>query len=196
MDPKLVFWTAAMPIFAGIVATAFAGWRAIGQKDVQAHKRYMTASVSLVLFFVAAYVAKVLGLGKEELELWSSEDRAVLWTHETFVFSMVVAGTIARLLARKLDPDRSTPYRPFYSHDEIQKVKPGEIVPVEIEIWPTSVVCEPGERLLLEVAAHDEPRTTPFLHDDPRDRVYARKITLHTGGRYDSHLLLPVIPER
>jgi len=106
MDPKLTFWTAAMPIFAGIVGTAFAGWRAIRREDVQAHKRYMTASVCLVLFFVAAYVAKVLFLGKEDLWLWSSGDRAVLWTHETFVFSMVVAGTIARLLARKLDPDR------------------------------------------------------------------------------------------
>lgn len=106
MDLKLVFWTAAMPVFAGIVATAFAGWRAIGKEDVAAHKRYMTASVSLVLFFVAAYVAKVLVLGKEELALWSSGERAILWTHETFIFLMVVAGTIARLLARKLDPDR------------------------------------------------------------------------------------------
>ena len=150
--------------------------------------------------------------GPVKLKLWvsSSDDDADLFAilrkldsdgnEVTFQGSInpgipVACGWL-RVSHRKLDPDRSTPYRPFHTHDEIQKVKPGEIVPVEIEIWPTSVVCEPGERLVLEVAAHDEPRTAPFLHDDPRDRVYAREITLHTGGRYDSHVLLPVIPGR
>jgi len=69
-------------------------------------------------------------------------------------------------------------------------------VPVEIEIWPTSIVFEAGERLVLEVAAHDEPRVAPFTHDHPRDRIYAHEVTLHTGGRFDAHLLLPVIPSR
>jgi hypothetical protein len=101
-----------------------------------------------------------------------------------------------RVSHRKLDTERSTPFRPFHTHDELRKLAPGEIVPVEVEIWPTSVVFEPGERLVLEVAAHDEPRIAPFLHDDPRDRICARAVTLHTGGRFDSHLLLPVIPGR
>jgi len=101
-----------------------------------------------------------------------------------------------RVSHRKLDPARSTRERPWHTHDELQKVAPGEIVPVDLEIWPTCVVFEPGERLVLEVAAHDEPRIAPFLHDDPRDRVLAKTLTLHTGGRYDSHLLLPVIPAR
>ncbi len=107
MDPKLAFWTAALPLFTAIVATAFAGWRAIRRQDVQAHKRWMNTTVVLVLLFLASYVAKVFVLGKEELDLWSSGARAVLWTHETFVLAMIVAGTIARLLARKLDPDGS-----------------------------------------------------------------------------------------
>jgi uncharacterized protein len=101
-----------------------------------------------------------------------------------------------RVSHRKLDPARSTPYRPYHAHDELQKLAPGEIVPVEVEIWPTSIVFEPGERLVLEIAAHDEPRIAPFLHDDPRDRVLAKTITLHTGGRFDSRLRLPLIPER
>ena len=33
---------------------------------------------------------------------------------------------------RKLDPAKSTPYRPYHTHDELQKLKPGAIVPVEI----------------------------------------------------------------
>jgi len=111
-------------------------------------------------------------------------------------FGFPVAYGWQRVSHRKLDPARSTPSRPFHTHDEIQKVAPGEVVPVEIEIWPTSIVFEKGETLVLEVAAHDEPRIAPFLHDDPRDRVLAERITLHTGGRFDAHLLLPLIPGR
>src|SRR5262249_17096155 len=61
-----------------------------------------------------------------------------------------------RVSHRKLDPLRSLPYRPFHTHDEIQKVKPGEVVPVEIEILPTSIVLEPGHRLVREVGARDD----------------------------------------
>ena len=96
---------------------------------------------------------------------------------------------------RKLDPARSTPYRPYHTHDEIQKLTPGEPVRVEIEIWPTSVVFPPGHRLVLEVGSRDDARTT-FQHSDPRDRVYGGTNTIHTGGRFDSSLLLPIVPPR
>jgi predicted acyl esterase len=66
---------------------------------------------------------------------------------------------------------------------------------VDIEIWPTSVVFERGERLLLEVGAKDDPRSF-FQHDDPRDRARTGTNTIHTGGTFDSHLLLPIIPAR
>jgi predicted acyl esterase len=99
-----------------------------------------------------------------------------------------------RVSHRKLDPTRSTPYRPYHTHDELQRLEPGAIVPVEVEIWPTSVVFEPGETLVLEVAAEDDPRIAPFLHDHPVDRVRRGSTTLHTGGAHDAHLLLPLIP--
>jgi predicted acyl esterase len=101
-----------------------------------------------------------------------------------------------RVSHRKLDPERSTRYRPYHTHDELQKVEPGEIVPVEIEIWPTSVVFERGDRLVLEVASQDDPKIEPFLHNHPVDRVQAGTNTIHSGDEYDSHLLLPVIPGR
>src|SRR5262249_52160709 len=71
---------------------------------------------------------------------------------------------------RKLDPARSTPYRPFHTHDEIQKLKPGDPVCLDLEIWPTSIVLPAGHRLVLEVGSRDDARTT-FQHDDRRDRV-------------------------
>lgn len=94
---------------------------------------------------------------------------------------------------RKLDPARSTPYRPFHTHDEVQKVRPGEPVPVEIEILPTSAIFERGHRLVIEIGAKDDP-LIQFQHDDPRDRIERGTVTVHTGGSFDSHLLLPIIP--
>jgi uncharacterized protein len=67
-------------------------------------------------------------------------------------------------------------------------------VPVEIEIWPTSVVFEPRDRLVLEVASEDDPRMEPFLHNDSADRKRRGATTIHAGGRYDSYLLMTLIP--
>ncbi len=101
-----------------------------------------------------------------------------------------------RVSHRKLDPQRSTPYRPYHIHDELQKVKPGELVPVEAEILPASIVFQKGHRLILEVASKDDPRILPFTHTDPADRIQSGTNSIHTGGACDSHLLLPVIPPR
>jgi predicted acyl esterase len=101
-----------------------------------------------------------------------------------------------RVSHRKLDPERSTPYRPYLAHDEIQKTAPDEIVAVEIELWPACVARERGQRLQLEIAAQDDPRLAPFTHTDKDDRIQTGRVTVHTGGPHDSHLLLPRIPPR
>jgi predicted acyl esterase len=101
-----------------------------------------------------------------------------------------------RVSHRKLDPQRSTPYRPYHMHDELQKVKPGEIVPVEVEILPASIVFQKGHRLILEVASKDDPKIFPFIHTDLADRIQSGTNSIYTGGTYGSHLFLPVIPPR
>ncbi|GCE29779.1 peptidase S15 [Dictyobacter alpinus] len=104
-----------------------------------------------------------------------------------------------RVSQRKLDPQRSTQYRPYHSHDEIQKVVPDQVVPVDIEIWPTSMVFEVGHRLALDIEAHDGDGSGMFLHNDLHDRSPGNLTgtnTISTGGDYHSFLLVPVIPER
>ena len=117
---------------------------------------------------------------------------------------------------RKLDPKLSAPYRPYHTHDRKQPLKPGEIVELDVEIWPTSIVVPAGHRIALTVRGKDYEwqKTTgaklsnfknellgcgPFLHDDPRDRpasVFGGKVTLHCGGQHAAYVLVPVIPER
>jgi len=109
---------------------------------------------------------------------------------------------------RKLDPKRSKPGRPFHPHDEIQKLKPGEIYEVDVEFWPTCIVIPKGWRLAVTIGGRDfeRPEATTFmkgsglfLHTDPDDRgtpEFAGTNTIHSGGRFPSHLLLPRIPRR
>jgi predicted acyl esterase len=115
---------------------------------------------------------------------------------------------------RKLDAKLSTEYRPYHTHDQKQPLQPGEIVQLDVEIWPTSIVAPAGHRIALTVRGRDYEwqKSTgaklsnfknellgcgPFLHDDPRDRpapVFGGKVTLHAGPQYPSYILVPVIP--
>jgi hypothetical protein len=113
---------------------------------------------------------------------------------------------------RKLDPKLSLPYRPWHTHDELQKLKQNEIVELDIEIWPTCIVIPAGYRLALTIRGrdyeHDDAAATlsnmkhpmkgcgPFTHDDETDRppaVFGATVTLHLDGK--PFLLLPIIPE-
>src|SRR5258708_12558218 len=51
-----------------------------------------------------------------------------------------------RVSQRKLDAKRSSEWQPWHTHDEAQKLKPGEIYEVDVEIWPASLALPPGSR--------------------------------------------------
>jgi uncharacterized protein len=102
-----------------------------------------------------------------------------------------------RVSHRELDPRRSTPERPWHTHRREQRLVPGEIVPVDIEIWPSGTRFAPGEQLLVVVQGSDvqsyPPGVVSMGHSVTRN---AGTHVIHSGGRYDSHLLVPVIPPR
>ena len=90
---------------------------------------------------------------------------------------------------RELDQSRSTPLRPWLNHTRIQKVRPTEIVPLEIEIWPSSTLFAAGSTLQIAIQGHDGAKYPAFGH---RKLVNRGLHTIFTGGRYDSHLVIPV----
>ena len=120
-----------------------------------------------------------------------------------FVFyAMLENGPVAlgwlRASHRDLDPALSTPEQPFHTHVREQLLQPGERVPVEIEIWPSSTLFRAGERLRLVVQGQDIVReglpNAPFArHENTRNQGTH---VIHTGGAFDSYLLVPVIPPR
>ena len=57
--------------------------------------------------------------------------------------------------ARHLDRALTTDAVPAHSFDRIEKLSPGEIVEVEIDLFPIGLVFYPGEQLRLVVSAHN-----------------------------------------
>lgn len=79
-----------------------------------------------------------------------------------------------RVSMRQLDESKSTEAEPYYTFTSEQKLKPGEIVPVEIEIWPMGLYFAEGEILQLTVEAYQpEKASIPFG---------SAKITIPTKG--------------
>lgn len=75
----------------------------------------------------------------------------------------IVATGQMRVSMRQLDTLRTTEAEPYYPFTTVQKLKPGEIVPVEIEIWPMGLFFEKDEILQLTVGAYQpEKAAIPF----------------------------------
>ncbi len=97
-----------------------------------------------------------------------------------------------RVSHRELDPERSTEIQPVLAHRREQKVPPGTVVPVDLEILPSGTRFEQGETLRLVVQGtdiHHYPR--PLTHPVHADRVNVGLHRIHTGGEHDSYLRIP-----
>jgi predicted acyl esterase len=104
--------------------------------------------------------------------------------------------------------------RTVHRHDRAEPLTPATVYELDIEILPTNLNLPAGHTLTLDVQAHDyvypgavaqvQPNAQvpftgsgAFLHNDPNDRpddIYGGSVTLHTGEKHASYLLLPVLP--
>jgi predicted acyl esterase len=78
---------------------------------------------------------------------------------------------------------------PVHSHLCAQPIRPGDIVPVEVEILASSTLFENGSTLRVEIGGRDALRYPAFSH---RPTVNRGRHSVLTGGPYDSHLLVPI----
>jgi predicted acyl esterase len=96
---------------------------------------------------------------------------------------------------RELDEEKLTPYQPVHRHQSEIKLKAGEIVPVEIEIWASSTLFEKGEKLRVKVQGSDIYSYPYERHTNEHTATVNKgEHVIYTGSQYDSHLLVPVIP--
>jgi predicted acyl esterase len=98
---------------------------------------------------------------------------------------------------RKLDPERSTIYRPYHTHlkKDYQPLTPGEIVEAEVEIWPTTAFIKKGHRIRLDVQPADG-FDHPVLHLYDESYHKGASNTIYTGPDHPSYLQLPIIPPK
>jgi putative CocE/NonD family hydrolase len=97
-----------------------------------------------------------------------------------------------RVSHRELDPELTLPYRPYHKHTRRLYLQPGEIVQVQVEIWPTSMVFKRGHRIRLDIQPRDGVGSAGYMHYHADYNTGAN--TIRAGGQYESYLLLPVIP--
>jgi hypothetical protein len=143
----------------------------------------------------------VEAVGSEDMDLFVAIQKidtsgktvpfAFCWVHDD---GPVALGWL-RVSHRELDERKSTPYQPFHKHEKEIKLKPGEIVPAEIEIWASSTLFERGEKLRVVIQGSDicmyPGQGATYGH---MTSVNRGAHVIHTGGTCDSHLLVPVIP--
>lgn len=117
-------------------------------------------------------------------------------------FNHIENGQVAtgwlRVSHRELDMTKSTQAQPWLKHERELKLKDNEIVPVEIEILPSGTLFKAGESIQVIIKASEivKGNSTPgmktrYEHDET---VSKGTHNIHTGGKYNSHLLVPVIP--
>jgi putative CocE/NonD family hydrolase len=113
-------------------------------------------------------------------------------------------GTVSRLTGgwqvisqRALDTTRTRyvngkvlqPYHPFTQAAQ-EPLAPGEIAPIDVEVFPTAAQIQPGHRLRLAVQAFDIPHLVPTLPDLLGTLTV---MTIHNSATYPSELTIPSV---
>jgi hypothetical protein len=99
-----------------------------------------------------------------------------------------------RVSHRELDPKWSSDFQPVAAHRKEEKLKPGEVVLAEIEFYPYSRFWHKGQSLRLRVAGR-------YIREGWFERANwwadnKGNHVIHSGGKYDSYLQIPVIPPK
>ncbi len=98
-----------------------------------------------------------------------------------------------RVSARHLDAALTTDDVPAHTFDRVEKLSPGEVAEVDIDLFPVGLRFHPGEQLRFVVSSRNLLGT---LMPGIREYVGANSGThvVHTGGEHASYLQLPVRP--
>ena len=96
-----------------------------------------------------------------------------------------------RVSLRHLDEALSTDDVPAHSFDRVEKLSPGEIVDVEIDLLPVGLAFRPGEQLRFVISSRNLLGT---MMPGIREYVGANsgQHVIHTGGDHASYLQLPI----
>jgi predicted acyl esterase len=97
-----------------------------------------------------------------------------------------------RASARHLDKALSTDAVPAHSFDRVEKLDAGQIVDLEIDLFPIGLRFYPGEQLRLVISGYNVlgpmmPMVADYTPDNRGQHI------IHTGGSHASYLQLPIV---
>ena len=100
-----------------------------------------------------------------------------------------------RVSARHLDEKLSTETVPVHSFDRVEKLSPGEVVDIEIDLFPVGLAFYPGEQLRFVISGQNivgphMPAIRDYVAQNRGQHI------IHTGGTHASYLQLPIKPVR
>jgi len=102
--------------------------------------------------------------------------------------------TRIRVSHRSTDPARSSKAEPYLSHSMEDRLSPGRVVPVDILFPPASILYHPGEQICIVISGHRLSDSSAFVGGSSGAELRNRgEHIIHAGGKYDSHLMVPVI---
>lgn len=91
-----------------------------------------------------------------------------------------------RVSHRELDNAKTAINCPFHPHEGRLLLRPGEIVPVDIEILPTPTLFHQGEVLQVRIQGNDSFRhQTPDVVQFHEETVNEGKHTIYSGCIFD-----------
>lgn len=102
-----------------------------------------------------------------------------------------------RVSHRALDEKLTTKFNPVQSHLTEEKIVPGQVYPIDIEIWPHSRMWHAGESLNIQISG-DYIRDPNWFTNLPFDLINEGDHIIYTGGTEEeqSWLQVPVIPPK
>lgn len=113
----------------------------------------------------------------------------------TIIDNGPVAFGYLRVSRRELDEAKSTDIQPYHSHQRDLLLEPGQVVPIDIEILPSSCRFRPGDTLQVSISGHDYGKYPPMIPVARHTQTVNNGThVIHFGGKYDSFLQLPGIP--
>lgn len=91
--------------------------------------------------------------------------------------------------SRYLEGQLIQPYHPYTSASQ-QSLKPGQVAPVDVEVFPTGAVIQPGHRLRIAIQSFDVPHLLPPL---PNLINTLGVISVDTSAAMPSWIELPAV---
>jgi predicted acyl esterase len=202
-------WPLARTRYEKLYLDASKGTLSLSPVDNESSVRYKADDNHSEVSFTIDFKKDTEYIGYVSLHLWIETDVAddadlFVLLHKLDATGKPVSGGFGfvgpdgRLRAshRRLDSSRSTPWFPYHPHDQEELLKPDQVVPLDIEIRPIGMSWHAGEKLQLIVAGYNVlgrfrkglPGGTHLPGPETRNKGYH---IIHTGGRYDSYLLMP-----